>query len=307
MSFNSHFRVVILIFFLPKMKLKLNATRLSILLIALTFFGCKEQLFDSPIETSPTAAVPDPEPVTSTGPSVKWYEDVSTVVLPESNGKPVDPSFKRGNDNPTIVILGSATAEGVGASTKSKSWVELMKSKLKKDNKKVSIINMAKRKSTSYHIMPNSSKTANRPAAQKDRNITKALEKKPFLVIIQLTTNDINNGYSDDETLANYEAMRQLMVKANVNYIFAGPQPRNFSTKSQRNRLLAFNEKLIKWDPDHVVDVLKKLSQQDFKIKKAYAFTDGRNINDKGHEVVNGHMFNAPLFKHLLGYGPIKP
>jgi lysophospholipase L1-like esterase len=289
------------------MKFKFNASRLSILLIAITLLGCKEQLFDSPIVSTPSAALPDPEPVTNTSPSAKWYEDISPVVLPVSNKKPVDPSFKRGNDNPTIVILGSATAEGVGASTKSKSWVELMRSKLKKDNKSVSIVNLAKRKSTSYHIMPNSNKTANRPAPQNDRNISKALEKKPFLVIIQLTTNDINNNYSDDETLRNYETLRQMLVKANVNYLFTGPQPRNFSTKSQRNRLLEFNERLLKWDPDHVVDVLKKLSLQDFKIKKTYAYTDGRNINDKGHEVVNGYLFNAPLFKHLLGYGPIIP
>lgn len=289
------------------MNLKLSASRLSILLIALTLFGCKEQLFDSPVVTTPSAAVPDPEPVTNTGPSVKWYEDVSPVVPPVSNKKPVDPSFKRGNTNPTIVILGSATAEGVGASTKSKSWVELMKTKLKKDSKTVSVVNLAKRTYTSYHIMPSGTKATNRPAPNKDRNITKALEIKPFLVIIQLTTNDINNGYSDQETLRNYETLRQMLVKANVNYLFAGPQPRNFNAKSQRNRLLTFNEKLIKWDPDHVVDVLKKLSQQDFKIKKAYAYTDGRNINDKGHEVVNGYMFNAPLFKHLLGYGPLNP
>ena len=289
------------------MKLNSSASRLSILLIALTFFGCKEQLFDSQVSTNPSAAVPDPEPVTNTGPIVKWYEDTSPVVLPVSNKKPVDPSFKRGNNNPTIVILGSATAEGVGASTKSKSWVELMKTKLKKDNKTVNIINLGKRTYTSYHIMPNGNKAANRPDAKKDRNINKALEKKPFLVIIQLTTNDINNGYSDEETLRNYETLRRMLVKENINYLFAGPQPRNFSTKSQRNRLLAFNDKLIKWDPDHVVDVLKKLSQQDYKIKKAYAYTDGRNINDKGHEVVNGYMFNAPLFKHLLGYGPINP
>lgn len=284
------------------MKLKFSTSKLSILLIAFTFFGCKEQLFDNPIETSPSATIPEPEPVTSTGPSVKWYEDVSEVQLPESDKKPVDASFKRGNTNPTIVILGSATAEGVGASAKSKSWVELMKAKLKKDNKTVSIVNLAKRTYTSYHIMPAGNKVANRPSANKDRNITKALEKKPFLVIIQLTTNDINNGYSDQETLNNYETMRQMLVKANVNYLFTGPQPRNFNAKSQRNRLLAFNDKLIAMDPDHVVDVLKKLSQQDYKIKKAYAYTDGRNINDKGHAVVNGYMFNAPLFKHLLGY-----
>jgi lysophospholipase L1-like esterase len=284
------------------MKSTLSASKIALFLITITFFCCKEQLFDSPVVPEPTTAVLEPEPVTSAGPTVKWYDDVSPVVLPESNKKPVDASFRRGNNLPTIVILGSATAEGVGASIKSNRWVELMKAKLKADKKDVSIINLGVRTYTSYHIMPNGNKVTNRPYAHQDNNITKALSKKPFLVIIQLTTNDINNGYKDEETFKNYETLRRMLVEANVNYLFAGPQPRNFNTKQQRNRLLEFNEKLIAWDPNHVVDVLKKLSQQDFKIKKAYAYKDGRNINDKGHAVINGYMFNAQLFKDLLGY-----
>lgn len=284
------------------MKTKLNASKLAFVLLTLTFFGCKEQLFDSQTETKPSTAVLDPEPVTNNTPAVKWYDDVSPVILPESNNAPVDPSFKRGNKLPTIVILGSATAEGVGASIKSNRWVELMKTKLKADKKDVSIINLGVRTYTSYHIMPNGNKVTNRPYAHQDNNITKALSKKPFLVIIQLTTNDINNDYTDEETFKNYEVIRKKLVDANVNYLFAGPQPRNFDTKSQRNRLYEFNKKLNAWDQNHAVDILRKLSQQDYRIKKAFAYKDGRNINDKGHAVVNGYMFNAPLFKQLLGY-----
>ena len=264
--------------------------------------GCKEQLFDSQLETKPSAVVVEPEKAAATPSAVKWYDDVSPVALPEPMDTPLDPSLKRGNKVPTIVILGSATAEGVGASVKSNRWVELMKAKLKADKKDVSIINLGVRTYTSYHIMPNGNKVTNRPYAHQDNNITKALSKKPFLVIIQLTTNDISNGYTDEETFKNYEVIRKKLVDANVNYIFAGPQPRNFDTKAQRNRLYEFNKKLNAWDQTHVADILRKLSQQDYRIKKAFAYKDGRNINDKGHAVVNGYMFNAPVFKQLLGY-----
>lgn len=284
------------------MKKILNASKIALVLVTVTFMGCKEELYESQPEPTPTTAVVEPEKPTEPAAAVKWYDDVSPVTLPEALNTPLDPSLKRGNKVPTIVILGSATAEGVGASIKSNRWVELMKTKLKADKKDVSIINLGVRTYTSYHIMPNGNKVTNRPYAHQDNNITKALSKKPFLVIIQLTTNDINNGYTDEETFKNYEVIRKKLVDANVNYIFAGPQPRNFDTKFERNRLYEFNKKLNAWDQTHAVDILRKLSQQDYRIKKAFAYKDGRNINDKGHAVVNGYMFNAPVFKQLLGY-----
>jgi hypothetical protein len=282
------------------MNLKFYAPKLSLLLISIVFFGCKEQLFDAPVAPTPTAVV-TPAPVAGTTPAVNWWLDVSEVALPISDGKPVDPTLKKGNTNPTIVILGSATAEGVGASTKSKSWVELMKTKLKNDKKNITVINLGNKKFTTYHIMPSKNKVVDRPLARLGENITKALEKKPFLVIVHLTTGDIHNGYTDEEILKNYSTLRQMFIAAQVNYLFTGTQPRNFSL-ANRNRLASFNEKLKAMDPDHFVDVLKKLSQKDYKMKPLYAFSDGRNLTDPGHAVINGYIFNAPLFKQLVGY-----
>ena len=139
------------------MKLTFNASRLALVLMSTVFFGCKDQLYDGQQEeTTPATAVVSPADETTTTPNAQWWKDVSVVPLPESNGKPVDPSFKRGNSKPRIVVLGSATAEGVGASKASLSWVELMRSKLKKDNKDVLITNLAQKKFTTYHIMPSS-------------------------------------------------------------------------------------------------------------------------------------------------------
>lgn len=289
------------------MKTTFKASRLSLLLLIFTFFGCKEQLFDSPAQLEPTTEVAAPVPVTSDVPAVKWYEDVSEVVLPISDGKKVDASFKRGNTTATIVVLGSSTAAGKGASSKAKSWVELMKAKLKKDNKTVYVVNMGESGFTTYHVMPNGNGVKNRPQPVLTKNISKALAYKPFLVIINLPTNDIEKGYTDEEILGNYAKLRAKLVSANVNYIVTGTQPRNFSDKAKRNRLLQLNEKMVAMDPAHVVDVLKKLSQQDYKIKTAYAFNDGIHPNDKGHAVLNGYVFNAPLFKQLLGYTAVNP
>lgn len=289
------------------MNFKFNAFKLSLLLITITFFGCKEQLFDNPEQLTPSVEVSAPAPVTNTVPIVKWYEDISDVVMPISDKKPIDPSFKRGNTTPTIVILGSSSAAGKGASTKSKSWVELMKAQLKKDNKVVNVVNLSEGGFTTYHVMPNGNKVANRPAPNTSKNITKALSYKPFLIIVNLPTNDIDKKYTDKEILNNYSKLRSIALKENVNYIVTGTQPRNFSEKSKRTRLLELNERMVAMDPAHVVDLLKKLSLQDFKIKPAYAFSDGIHPNDKGHAVINGYVFNAPLFKQLIGYTAVNP
>jgi len=289
------------------MKNTFNASKLSFLFLLLTLFGCKETLFDSPAPQVPNTEVASPAPVTSTSPAIPWWEDTSEVVLPISDKKPIDPSYRRGNETPTIVILGSSSAKGKGASTSSKAWVELMKSKLKKDNKIVRVVNLSEGGYTTYHIMPDGNKVANRPAPDKARNITKALSYKPFLIIINLPTKDVEKKYTDKEILNNYAKLRTLVVKENVNYLVTGTQPRNFTEKSQRTRLLELNEQMVSLDPAHIVDVLKKLSIQSFKIKKTYAFTDGIHPNDRGHAVINGYVFNAPLFKQLMGYTAVNP
>jgi acyl-CoA thioesterase-1 len=283
------------------MKINFNASRLYVLLIVFSFFGCKEQLFDSPALQSDTAATPAPNP-TATVPAVEWYNDTTSIILPLSNGQPINPAYKRGNDTATVVILGSSTAEGKGASLKKYSWVELLKSQLKKDRKTVRIINLAKANYTTYHVLATGNKVANRPAPDVLRNVTKALSYKPFLVIVNLPTNDVEKKYTDTEILGNFTKLRKAFENANVNYIVTGTQPRNFTDSLQRKRLNTLNTKLVNGDPVRVANVLNKLSTKNYSIKPYFAFSDGIHPNDRGHRVINGYIFNTSLFKQVLGY-----
>lgn len=288
---------------------KFNVSKLYFLLIVFTFFGCKEQLFDSPLSELDSSATPVPAPVTApvTPPTIKWYLDTAAVPLPVSDGMPINPSYKNGNKTATIVVLGSSTAMGKGASAKKYSWVELMKAQLKKDNKTVNVVNLGEGGFTTYHIMPNGNKVKNRPNPDTKRNITKALSHKPFLVIINLPTNDVDKGYTDNEVLNNFARVRYMLDSAKVNYIATGTQPRNFTEKKQRTRLRTLNDKMVNLDPVHVVNVLRKLSNEDFSIKKHFAFTDGIHTNDKGHSIINSYIFNSTEFRHILGYTAINP
>lgn len=292
------------------MKFQINASKIYILLIVFSFFGCKEQLFDSPYQENPAdpaSAVTTPGTTTNEENIGKWYNDTTAVILPVSDGKKLNTAYKRGNTNATIVILGSSTAAGNGASKSTKGWVELMKAKLKKDNKTVSVINLGVPGADIYNIMPTGTKVANRPAPDSKKNINKALSYKPFLVIVNMPTNDVERNYTDDEIIKNYVILQNKLVSEKVAYLFTGTQPRNFSVVAKRNRLPVLNQKLVNADPTHAIDVFKKLSAENFTIKKYFAHSDGKHPNDKGHAVINGYLFNNSVFQQMMGYKSVNP
>jgi acyl-CoA thioesterase-1 len=284
------------------MRMKFYASKLYLLLTVVTLFGCKKQLFDNPVVPIDSAATNSPNAVVVSGPVANWYNDTTSVLLPVSDGLPINPAFKKGNTTATIVILGSSTAVGKGASQKAYSWVELLTAKLKKDKKTVRIVNLANKNYTTYHIMPTGNKVTNRPAPDVLRNVTKALSYKPFLVIVNLPTNDIAEKYTDTEILANFTKFRKAFENAKVDFIVTGTQPRNFTDSLLRQRLRILNSKIVGGSPVRVANVLQKLSNEDYSIKKYFAYTDGVHPNDKGHAIINSHIFNTSLFKQLLGY-----
>jgi acyl-CoA thioesterase-1 len=283
------------------MNIKFKASKLYPILIIVAFLGCKKDVYEDQNLQLDSAITPAPNttPVLS---EIKWYNDTTSVVLPVSDGLPINPAYKKGNETATIVILGSSTAEGKGASELKYSWVELLKAKLKKDNKIVRVINLGKINLTTYHIMPTGNKVANRPTPDVSRNVTKALSYKPFLVIVNLPTNDIDKKYSDTEILANFTKFRKAFEKAKVDFIVTGTQPRNYADSLQRQRLNTLNTKIVSGSPVRVANVLNKLSNKDYSIKSYFAFTDGVHPNDLGHRVINGYIFNTSLFKQIMGY-----
>ncbi|HEX8608405.1 MAG TPA: SGNH/GDSL hydrolase family protein, partial [Pedobacter sp.] len=229
--------------------------------------------------------------------------DTTALTMPKSNGLAVDISPFSPELSPTIVILGSSTAEGIGATDMNLSWAGLLKAKLTADNKGVNVINLALHGQTTSDIMPSKVTTAfkhNKPNIK--TNITSALLYRPLLVIINLPTNDIAFNFSDEEILDNFATIIGAIDSAKTNYIITGTQPRNFGRLEDRKRLKVLNDKLNKLYPDHFVDVLRKLSKQTYLIADYYAYNDGIHLNDHGHRTIFQYIFNTPLFQKLIGY-----
>lgn len=122
-------------------------------------------------------------------------------------------------NTPTIVILGSSTAAGVGANPIDSAWADIVQATVNQKGTKANFINLAFGGYTSYNMMPDGFCVANRPGPDTARNISKALSYKPALVMISLPSNDIAVNYSDQEILGNYAKLTHLLDSAKVQYI----------------------------------------------------------------------------------------
>src|SRR5690349_4656446 len=90
-----------------------------------------------------------------------------------------------------IVILGSSTAYGIGATPISNSWVNLFSSNQKSLNSSTTVVNLAIPGFVTYDILPTGNiPPAGRPAPSIKNNITAALAENPTVIIISLTSND---------------------------------------------------------------------------------------------------------------------
>ncbi len=221
------------------------------------------------------------------------------VACKKDNVQPVSPV---GQPTRTVVILGSSTAFGTGATPIDSGWVGLMKTKLANDNKPARVYNLAKLGYTTYQALPTDYPVpAGRPIPDPDRNITAALAYKPDLVIINLPTNDIADGYKDTEIIANYKVIVAALNEASVQYMITGTQPRDFTTNIA-GRLKTTNDLMLNTFPGKIVDYLAKLSTPSWGILPEYAFGDGIHLNSKGHSIVFQSITGYSIFKSIFAY-----
>lgn len=216
------------------------------------------------------------------------------------NVKPVE----SGTDSATkvIVVLGASTAVGWGASTFDSSWVGRLKKRLSTDHKNVKVVNLAIPGITTYQVSPSGNIVPNRPAPDTSANVDKAIKLKPYLVLINLPSNDIAYGYSDQEIMYNFDFITAALRNNNIPFILTGTQPRNLAEAAQRMRLKRLNGELITVYQNKVNDYLDQLSSSDYSILPVYSAGDGIHLNNNGHRVVYQAFMNHPLFKSLLNY-----
>ena len=202
-----------------------------------------------------------------------------------------------------VVVLGSSTAKGIGASP-GNSWVSKYSAYLKTIDPKNQVINLPDSPGvtlsgvgyTTYHIMPTGTGLAGKPQPDTSRNISKALLLEPNLIIINMPTNDADYGFSIAETMANFAAIVALAKIKNIPVYIATPQGRNFSAASQkRQSLVKLKEQINATYGKNSIDFWTSLANVDGTVNPLYDSGDGIHLNDAGHDVLYKRVKKATV------------
>jgi acyl-CoA thioesterase I len=217
------------------------------------------------------------------------------VAQPETGGQTGETT-----NSATIVIIGSSTAAGVGATPSDSAWVNRVRLATLTNKRSLYFINLAVAGYTTYQGMPNGYNMVNRPAVDTARNITKALSYKPSLVMITYPTNDVANNYTDDEIMDNYKQMVYLLDSAKVKYIVFGTQPRNFTEAAQRERLKTLNDKIKTTYAAHLNDNFDAFATSELMIKPELSYGDGVHLNNAGHYIIVQSVLTNTIFQGVI-------
>lgn len=185
-----------------------------------------------------------------------------------------------------IVVLGSSTSAGGGASSNEFSYVSLLTSWLTGNYTGQVVTNLALGGYTSYQIMPNGFvPPANRPAPDTARNITKALTYNPTMLIINMPSNDKNAGYADSEFYSNMLNVYNIAKAAGIITLVTTTQPRNFSDLALRQSLSTIAVKMTELFKEDTLDFYTPLTNPStYQIKSEYAVSgDSVHVNNAGH------------------------
>jgi lysophospholipase L1-like esterase len=200
-----------------------------------------------------------------------------------------------------IVVLGSSTAAGGGATIKDSAWVWMYTDYLESMYTNFSLTNLAVSGYTTRKILPDGY-----PTAATTNNITYALSLNPQAIIINLPSNDAAYGISVTDQLSNYDTIASLAVEAGVPLWVTTPQPRNFSSNSDGIQLEMVDSTMAIFG-DKAIDLWTGFYEEDgtWDIKDIYDSGDGVHQNNAGHKEMFYRIIGQKIDKYLLGIDPV--
>ena len=186
-----------------------------------------------------------------------------------------------------IVVIGSSTAAGTGASTLDSAWVWRYRRYAKSLDPKTMVVNLAVGGYTTFDLMPSDyTPPADRPTPKTAANITMALTYKPNAIIVNLPSNDANAGYPLSEQLSNYAAMYQLAGKASAKMWIMTSQPKYLTDLTKRALLVGAKDSILAIYKTQAINVWDGLAASDATILSQYNSGDGTHLNDLGHKFI---------------------
>jgi lysophospholipase L1-like esterase len=212
-----------------------------------------------------------------------------------------------------IVVMGSSTAAGSGATVYDSAWVGRLthyyRQNINVGNPDTVVQNLGFFGATTYQEMPTGfvSSVPNRPAPNENINVTKALSFHPDIVIINLPNNDIVNLVSPSATpheiMDNFRIMYQAITATGAKCFITTSQPRNdINTTTnffQRQQLRALVDSINNAFGLHAINFWDDLVSTD----GLYSLRDDvrdpasdYHLNNKGHRLVYERVVAKSIF-----------
>jgi lysophospholipase L1-like esterase len=204
-----------------------------------------------------------------------------------------------------VVIMGSSTAAGYGATSYALSWGGLLESSFNvntSDGIDTLFYNIAIGGYTTYDKMYSGCYVPpGRPAPDPMHNVTMALSYTPDVVIINLPSNDVGAGFSNTETMYNLRQMYNTVTATGTKCYITTAQPRNDYTVSQRQELSDMKDSILAqfgtfalnfWDDLVTSDGLNMIRPD-----RKDPYTD-MHPNDLGHQF----LFERVQAKNIFGF-----
>lgn len=212
----------------------------------------------------------------------------------------VQPNPCLANESFRIVVIGSSTAAGTGASTPANAWVNRYRTFLDSINPANEVINLAQGGYNTYRLMPTSFvPPTNRPLPDTARNITQALSLNPDAVIINLPSNDAASGYGTVEQMSNFIAMHTAGLNQNVPVWVCTTQPRNFGASAIQVQVEVRDSVLVQFG-SFALDFWSGTATTGNTIDPNFDSGDGVHLNDAGHGILFEVVRQANLPGNLL-------
>ena len=184
-----------------------------------------------------------------------------------------------------IVILGSSTAQGFGASRPDSAWVGRVKAYF---GDKKQIINLAKGGYTSYQMRQTSAALVpQRPAPDTARNITKALTYQPDVLILSMTTNDVSAGFALSDYFKNVDEVISQARAAGVKRVYVTTSlPRSSVDLPKRQILSQQRQQTMARFGQMTIDLWAGFEGDSLKLNPKYDVGDRIHLNDAGHKIL---------------------
>src|SRR5215204_3803986 len=202
-----------------------------------------------------------------------------------------------------VVILGSSTAAGTGASNYDSSWAGKLQLSFRKNitagDPDTIVINLAVGGYVTYYAMPTGYvPPAGRPAPDGEHNVTKALSFSPDIVLINFPTNDIGSGYSKNEFLNNLRFLSQQITSVGVKAYVATTQPRSQFDFSMRQALRECVDSVNNSFGANAINFWDDLATNDgqFNLRPEVNSGDGVHANNLGHRLLFERVREKNIF-----------